>query len=128
MEEKCDFIHTVKFIISQFNFLWFVRFFWMISCKKWRDFYFGLLDECFLFYIFIYLFIFVDLIFSPPWIIFCFQISKSNVVDDMVGSNKILYGSDEKPDHCVVIKYVPYVGKLVLMLIMLLCSLENEKY
>ncbi|GFG37293.1 hypothetical protein Cfor_05319 [Coptotermes formosanus] len=38
------------------------------------------------------------------------EISKSNVIDDMVHSNKILYGSDEKPDHCVVIKYVPYVG------------------
>ncbi|KAG6796053.1 inositol-3-phosphate synthase 1-B isoform X1 [Apis mellifera caucasica] len=38
------------------------------------------------------------------------EISKSNVVDDMVQSNKILYQSGEKPDHCVVIKYVPYVG------------------
>lgn len=37
------------------------------------------------------------------------EISKSNVVDDMVGSNRILYGKDEYPDHCVVIKYVPYV-------------------
>ena len=38
------------------------------------------------------------------------QISKSNVVDDMVDSNRILYEKDEHPDHCVVIKYVPYVG------------------
>ncbi|KAM4707362.1 inositol-3-phosphate synthase 1 [Discoglossus pictus] len=38
------------------------------------------------------------------------EISKSNVVDDMVQSNPILYQPDEKPDHCVVIKYVPYVG------------------
>ncbi|XP_050067163.1 inositol-3-phosphate synthase [Anopheles maculipalpis] len=38
------------------------------------------------------------------------EISKSNVVDDMVASNHILYGADEHPDHCVVIKYVPYVG------------------
>nr|XP_033812738.1 inositol-3-phosphate synthase 1 [Geotrypetes seraphini] len=38
------------------------------------------------------------------------EISKSNVVDDMVQSNSILYGPSEKPDHCVVIKYVPYVG------------------
>lgn len=38
------------------------------------------------------------------------EISKSNVVDDMVQSNKILYKPGEKPDHCVVIKYVPYVG------------------
>uniref|UniRef100_A0A182W1X7 inositol-3-phosphate synthase n=1 Tax=Anopheles minimus TaxID=112268 RepID=A0A182W1X7_9DIPT len=38
------------------------------------------------------------------------EISKSNVVDDMVASNHILYGANEHPDHCVVIKYVPYVG------------------
>eukprot|EP00058_Branchiostoma_floridae_P023143 XP_002608633.1 hypothetical protein BRAFLDRAFT_231183 [Branchiostoma floridae] len=38
------------------------------------------------------------------------EISKSNVVDDMVESNDILYSDGEKPDHCVVIKYVPYVG------------------
>uniref|UniRef100_V5GI20 inositol-3-phosphate synthase n=1 Tax=Ixodes ricinus TaxID=34613 RepID=V5GI20_IXORI len=38
------------------------------------------------------------------------EISKSNVVDDMVESNPILYSPGEKPDHCVVIKYVPYVG------------------
>jgi myo-inositol-1-phosphate synthase len=31
------------------------------------------------------------------------------VVDDMVESNPILYEKGEKPDHCVVIKYVPYV-------------------
>ena len=39
------------------------------------------------------------------------QISKSNVVDDMVSSNKVLYKDGEMPDHCVVIKYVPYVGE-----------------
>lgn len=38
------------------------------------------------------------------------EISKSNVVDDMVASNSIIYGPDEHPDHVVVIKYVPYVG------------------
>lgn len=38
------------------------------------------------------------------------EISKSNVVDDMVESNGILYGPGEHPDHVVVIKYVPYVG------------------
>eukprot|EP01104_Vermistella_antarctica_P004572 TRINITY_DN14_c1_g1_i1.p1 TRINITY_DN14_c1_g1~~TRINITY_DN14_c1_g1_i1.p1 ORF type:complete len:511 (+),score=181.31 TRINITY_DN14_c1_g1_i1:66-1598(+) len=38
------------------------------------------------------------------------EISKSNVVDDMVASNRILYKDNEHPDHCVVIKYVPYVG------------------
>lgn len=38
------------------------------------------------------------------------EISKSNVVDDMVSSNQILFRPDEKPDHVVVIKYVPSVG------------------
>lgn len=38
------------------------------------------------------------------------EISKSNVVDDMVASNGILYEPGEHPDHVVVIKYVPYVG------------------
>lgn len=38
------------------------------------------------------------------------EISKSNVVDDMVESNGILYKKNEHPDHVVVIKYVPYVG------------------
>jgi len=38
------------------------------------------------------------------------EISKSNVVDDMVASNRILFKENEHPDHCVVIKYVPYVG------------------
>eukprot|EP01041_Mallomonas_annulata_P002136 gene2136-4167_t len=38
------------------------------------------------------------------------EISKSGVVEDMVDSNRILYSEGERPDHCVVIKYVPYVG------------------
>merc|ERR1712023_300172 len=38
------------------------------------------------------------------------EISKSNVVDDMVGSNRILYEPREHPDHVVVIKYVPTVA------------------
>lgn len=38
------------------------------------------------------------------------EISKSNVVDDMVASNRILFEEDEHPDHVVVIKYVPHVG------------------
>jgi myo-inositol-1-phosphate synthase len=38
------------------------------------------------------------------------EISKSNVVDDMVASNSILYKPGEHPDHVVVIKYVPYVA------------------
>jgi len=36
--------------------------------------------------------------------------SKANVVDDVVHSNSIMYAENEKPDHCVVIKYVPYVA------------------
>lgn len=35
------------------------------------------------------------------------EISKSNVVDDMVASNRLLYKEDEHPDHVVVIKCVP---------------------
>ena len=38
------------------------------------------------------------------------EISKANVVDDMVASNPILYEEGEHPDHVIVIKYVPYVG------------------
>lgn len=40
------------------------------------------------------------------------EISKSNVVDDLVGSNRYMYPtpSEDKPDHTVVIKYMPYVG------------------
>eukprot|EP01118_Nematostelium_gracile_P008233 TRINITY_DN2729_c0_g1_i1.p1 TRINITY_DN2729_c0_g1~~TRINITY_DN2729_c0_g1_i1.p1 ORF type:complete len:520 (+),score=164.32 TRINITY_DN2729_c0_g1_i1:180-1739(+) len=39
------------------------------------------------------------------------EITKSSVVDDMVASNQILYnGPEDHPDHCIVIKYVPYVG------------------
>eukprot|EP00529_Nitzschia_sp_RCC80_P042567 CAMPEP_0113497036 /NCGR_PEP_ID=MMETSP0014_2-20120614/30426_1 /TAXON_ID=2857 /ORGANISM="Nitzschia sp." /LENGTH=439 /DNA_ID=CAMNT_0000390969 /DNA_START=282 /DNA_END=1597 /DNA_ORIENTATION=+ /assembly_acc=CAM_ASM_000159 len=38
------------------------------------------------------------------------EISKSNVVDDLVASNSILFEEDEHPDHVVVIKYVPRVG------------------
>lgn len=44
---------------------------------------------------------------------FYLQISKSNVVDDMVESNPVLYKPGEKPDHTVVIKYVPYVGEFL---------------
>lgn len=38
------------------------------------------------------------------------EVSKSNVVDDMVKSNQILYDEGERPDHVVVIKYVPAVA------------------
>lgn len=38
------------------------------------------------------------------------EISKSNVVDDMVEANHVLYKKGEHPDHCVVIKYMPAVA------------------
>ena len=38
------------------------------------------------------------------------EISKSGVIDDVVRANRLMYKPEEKPDHCVVIKYVPYVG------------------
>lgn len=39
------------------------------------------------------------------------ELSKSNVVDDLVDSNPILYPRPaDRPDHVVVIKYVPSVG------------------
>ncbi|KAI9878046.1 MAG: Myo-inositol-1-phosphate synthase [Pleopsidium flavum] len=38
------------------------------------------------------------------------EISKSNVVDDMVEANSVLYKKGEYPDHTVVIKYMPAVG------------------
>ncbi|KAI2606261.1 myo-inositol-1-phosphate synthase [Hypoxylon fragiforme] len=38
------------------------------------------------------------------------EISKSNVVDDMVEANSVLYKKGEHPDHTVVIKYLPAVG------------------
>ncbi|XP_057167624.1 inositol-3-phosphate synthase 1 isoform X2 [Ursus arctos] len=38
------------------------------------------------------------------------EVSKSSVVDDLVQGNPVLYAPGEEPDHCVVIKYVPYVG------------------
>merc|ERR1712178_661884 len=38
------------------------------------------------------------------------EISKSDVVNDMVASNSLLYKPGEHPDHCIVIKYIPNVG------------------
>ena len=40
------------------------------------------------------------------------EVSKQSVVDDMVLSNDILYPNKQSdaPDHCIVIKYIPYVG------------------
>ena len=38
------------------------------------------------------------------------EISKSGVIEDVVRGNSLMYKPNESPDHCVVIKYVPYVG------------------
>jgi len=38
------------------------------------------------------------------------EISKSGVIDDVIRANRLIYKEGEHPDHCVVIKYVPYVG------------------
>eukprot|EP01057_Protomagalhaensia_wolfi_P002043 Protomagalhaensia_wolfi_Nauph_80__2042@NODE_22_length_4814_cov_65_182199_g17_i0_p1_GENE_NODE_22_length_4814_cov_65_182199_g17_i0NODE_22_length_4814_cov_65_182199_g17_i0_p1_ORF_typecomplete_len516_score89_42NAD_binding_5/PF07994_12/1_9e154Inos1P_synth/PF01658_17/3_1e51_NODE_22_length_4814_cov_65_182199_g17_i0611608 len=39
------------------------------------------------------------------------EVTKASVVDDMIQSNSLLYPDEtEKPDHLVVIKYVPAVG------------------
>lgn len=38
------------------------------------------------------------------------EITKASVVDDVVEGNRLLYQPGERPDHCIVIKYVPYVG------------------
>jgi myo-inositol-1-phosphate synthase len=37
------------------------------------------------------------------------EITKKNVIDDIVDENPSLF-EDKKPDHCVVIKYIPAVG------------------
>lgn len=37
------------------------------------------------------------------------EISKRDVIDDVIQNNKLLY-NDKTPDHCVVIKYIPAVG------------------
>jgi len=38
------------------------------------------------------------------------EISKSDVVNDIVASNPLLYAEGERPDHCIVIKYIENVG------------------
>jgi myo-inositol-1-phosphate synthase len=38
------------------------------------------------------------------------ELSKKDVVADVVDGNKILYPCGKGPDHCVVIKYIPSVG------------------
>ncbi|KAE9416337.1 hypothetical protein Angca_006474, partial [Angiostrongylus cantonensis] len=51
------------------------------------------------------------------------EISKSSVVDDMVQANKILYPTGQNPDHCIVIKYVPFVGDSKRALDEYICSI-----
>jgi myo-inositol-1-phosphate synthase len=41
------------------------------------------------------------------------EITKSNVVDDMVASNPILYKEGEHPDHVIVIKVFAHAYHLV---------------
>jgi len=38
------------------------------------------------------------------------ELSKKDVVADVVDNNKVLYPDGKGPDHCVVIKYIPNVG------------------
>ena len=38
------------------------------------------------------------------------EITKKNVIDDIVEENPILFPNGKKPDHAVVIKYIPAVG------------------
>jgi myo-inositol-1-phosphate synthase len=45
-----------------------------------------------------------DMNLSVPQTFRSKEISKSNVVDDIVSSNAILYGPGEHPNHVVVIK------------------------
>ncbi|KII63896.1 Inositol-3-phosphate synthase 1 [Thelohanellus kitauei] len=37
------------------------------------------------------------------------EISKSQAVDELINSNQALYKPGEKIDHCIVIKYIPFV-------------------
>eukprot|EP00741_Cyanophora_paradoxa_P004434 tig00000802_g4304.t1 len=38
------------------------------------------------------------------------EASKSRVIEDIVDSNRLLYAPGERPDHVVVVKYVPFLG------------------
>lgn len=52
------------------------------------------------------------------------EISKSNVVDDMVASNGILFEPGEHPDHVVVIK-VSFLNLESLVLLLFLHTFQN---
>ena len=56
------------------------------------------------------------------------EITKSNVVDDMVASNSILYKPNEHPDHVIVIKYVPYVGTHKLLLMCVVSNISHRRF
>jgi myo-inositol-1-phosphate synthase len=38
------------------------------------------------------------------------ELGKSGIIEEIIRANRIMYRDDESPDHCVVFKYVPYVG------------------
>ena len=57
------------------------------------------------------------------------EISKSNVVDDMVASNGILFEPGEHPDHVVVIKVTTTIENLTIASIAtVLCKIAREPY
>lgn len=47
---------------------------------------------------------------STPQTFMTKELSKSGVIEDVVRANRIMYNYDESPDHCAVMKYVPFVG------------------
>ena len=54
---------------------------------------------------------------STPQTFWSMEISKSNVVDDMVASNAILYELGKLPDHVVVIKVLQYYDHVLQLLL-----------
>lgn len=55
------------------------------------------------------------------------EISKSNVVDDMVSSNAILYEPGEHPDHVVVIKVIDsHLARFYLLCSLALLALDSH--
>ena len=54
---------------------------------------------------------------SAPQIFRSMEISKNNVVDDMVASNAILYELGKPLDHVVVIKVLQYYDHVLQLLI-----------
>ena len=54
---------------------------------------------------------------STPQTFRSMEISKSNVVDDMVAGNVILYEPGESPNHVVVIKVLQYYDHVLQLLL-----------